>query len=170
MQHKASARSGVRPSRPDLLVGGLILALAAVAARGDVPAAAEVHTASVDAMQAPQHPREKTYMKRKWGVEVLFVRATAAGHMLEFRYRVTDPEKAAPLFLRKTKPILTDPRTGLSTGVLTPAKTGALRNSDAPLADHTYWMFFTNPGMAVKAGDRVDIQIGDFKVVGIVVT
>jgi hypothetical protein len=123
----------------------------------------------IEPMPAPRHPREKTYMKRKWGVEILFVRETAAGYMLEFRYRVLDPEKAAPLFVRKTKPVLIHARTGTRLSVPTPAKTGALRNSDVPLADHTYWMFFANPNKIVKSGDLVNLQIGEFAVEGIVV-
>lgn len=173
MQRTPFVRQEVRPSRPGLLVCGLLLTVAAItAARGEtpaMPAAEPLPEPGVEYMPAPRHPREKAYMKRKWGVDILFVRGTAAGHMLEFRYRVTDPEKAAPLFVRLTKPLLTHPRSGLSAGVLSPAKTGALRNSDMPLADHTYWMFFPNPRGAVRAGDEVDIRIGDFAVAGLVV-
>jgi hypothetical protein len=173
VQRTPFVRQEIRPSRPDLLVCGLLLTIAAITvARGEAPAppAAEVAPEpGVEYMPAPRHPREKSYMKRKWGVDILFVRQTAAGHMLEFRYRVIDPEKAAPLFVRLTKPLLIHPRSGLSAGVLTPAKTGALRNSDLPLADHTYWMFFPNPGNAVRAGDEVDIRIGEFAVAGLIV-
>ena len=108
------------------------------------------------------HPRTKTFMKRKWGVEVLFVRQTAAGYMLEFRYKVLDTEKAKSLFERQTKPVLIHTRSGAELVVPTPAKTGALRNSNPPLVDHTYWMFFANPGKFVKVGDKVNIKIGDF--------
>jgi len=121
------------------------------------------------AIPAPRHPREMTYMKRKWGVEILFVRETAAGQMLEFRYKVLDPEKARALFVRKTKPVLTDVKSGIQLAVPAPAKTGALRNSDVPIADRTYWMFFSNTARLVKAGDRVNIQIGDFLVEGLIV-
>ena len=116
-----------------------------------------------------QHPREKTFMKREWGVEVLFVRQTAAGYMLEFRYKVLDPEKAAALFERQTKPVLTHAESGAKFIVPTPAKTGALRNSNAPLEGRTYWMFFANPGRFVDQGDLVSIEIGDFLVEGLVV-
>jgi len=115
------------------------------------------------------HPRTKTYMKRKWGVEVLFVRQTAAGYMLEFRYKVLDAKKAKSLFERQTKPVLIHPRTGAELVVPTPAKTGALRNSNPPLVDHTYWMFFANPGKLVKVGEIVNIKIGDFLAKDIVV-
>ena len=94
-------------------------------------------------------------MKRQWGIEILFVRQTSAGYMLEFRYKVLDPEKAAPLFDRQTKPLLTHAKSGAKLIVPTPAKTGALRNSNPPLADHDYWMFFANPGKLVEPGDLI---------------
>jgi hypothetical protein len=156
-----------------LLAGSLlVLHLVAPVARGDTasqpmttPQAAKV----IEPIPAPHHPREKTYMKRKWGVEILFLRESVAGYMLEFRYKVLDPGKAAPLFVRKTKPVLTHVRTGKRLTVVEPATTGALRNSYTPLADHTYWMFFTNPNKLIKSGDRVNLQIGDFAVEGLVV-
>ena len=117
----------------------------------------------------PAHPREKTFMKRQWGVEVLFVRQTAAGYMLEFRYKVLDAEKAKSLFVRQTKPLLTHVESGAVMVVPTPAKTGALRNSNPPIAGHTYWMYFANPGMLVQSGEHVNIQIGDFLVEGLTV-
>lgn len=115
------------------------------------------------------HPREKTFMKRQWGVEVLFVRQTSAGYMLEFRYKVLDAEKAKPLFDRQIKPVLTHAESGATLIVPTPAKTGALRNSNPPLPGHTYWMFFANPGKLVKPGEHVNIQIGDFLAEGVLV-
>ncbi len=116
-----------------------------------------------DTKQQPSmHPRSKSLMKRQWGVEVLFVRQTAAGYMLEFRYKVLDPEKAKSLFERQIKPVLFHARTGAELVVPTPAKTGALRNSNPPLVNHTYWMFFANPGKLVKVGDKISIKIGDF--------
>lgn len=123
----------------------------------------------VTAASAEMHPRAKTYMKRHWGIEVVFVRQTSAGYMLEFRYRVLDAEKAKPLFERQAKPMLTHVDSGAQFIVPTPPKTGALRNSNPPLADHTYWMFFANPGQYVKPGDTVSIEIGDFVANNIVV-
>lgn len=116
-----------------------------------------------------RHPREKTFLKRTWGVEVIFVRQTAAGNMLEFRYKVLNPEKAKPLFERRTKPVLTHAETGAKLIVPTPAKTGALRNSNPPIAGRIYWMFFANTGRLVKPGEHVSIEIGKFRVDGLVV-
>jgi hypothetical protein len=108
-------------------------------------------------------------MKRQWGVEVIGIKHTAGGYMLELRYRVLDPAKAQPLFARRTKPVLLDEASGATLVVPTPPKTGALRNSNAPVAGRTYWMFFANPGGFVKPGRRVSVVIGDFRADGILV-
>ena len=123
----------------------------------------------VVAEERASHPRKNTYMKREWGIEIMYVRQTAAGYMLEFRYKVVDAEKAKALFKRQTKPMLTHTETGTKLVVPTPAKTGALRNSNPPKDDHTYWMFFANPGQLVKPGERVSIEIGEFLVENLVV-
>ena len=137
-----------------LLAGGIVLiALSATAL----------------ATEEAKHPRENTFMKRQWGVEIVFVRQTSAGYMLEFRYKVLDAKKSQALFERQTKPMLTHAETGARLIVPTPAKTGALRNSNPPKVGNTYWMFFANPGKLVKPGDTVSIEIGEFLVKDLVV-
>ena len=147
------------------------LALALVLLSGPAHPSSTIGAIAGDVAASPphRHPREKTYMKRTWGVEVVYVRQTSAGYMLEFRYKVLDAEKAKPLFDRQTKPVLTHAESGAKFIVPTPAKTGALRNSNPPLVDHTYWMFFANPAKFVKPGDLVTIEIGDFVAENIVV-
>ena len=162
---RTSSASIMSVSLVVLLFGALFFATGVRAAGATDAAAGEP---SSEAPRKP-HPREKTLMKRQWGVEVLFVRQTSAGYMLEFRYKVLDPEKAKPLFERQTKPTLTHVDSGATFIVPTPPKTGALRNSNPPLADPTYWMFFANPGKYVKPGDLVTIEIGDFVARNIVV-
>jgi len=156
-----------------LLAGGLALIVGLGPARParalDEPGHVADSRATAVSPEPALHPREKTYIKRHWGVEVMYVRQTAAGYMLEFRYKVLDPDKAKPLFERQTKPVLTHAETGAKLTVPVPAKTGALRNSDSPLADHIYWMFFTNPAKLVRPGDHVSIEIGDFRVDGLTV-
>jgi hypothetical protein len=147
-----------------------LLAAALFVAPGIGPSAAGEPSSRASPLAAPSpHPRKATLMKRQWGVEVIGVKQTAAGYMLEFRYRVIDPVKAKPLFERKTKPSLLHDASGSRFVVPTPPKTGALRNSNPPLAGHTYWMFFANPGGYVKPGERVSVVIGDFRAEGLVV-
>ena len=170
--HLSHVRYRARP-----LTGLLVSGLALIFAFASAPVAQALEeegsaTGSVAPTAVPErasHPRKNTFMKREWGIEILYVRQTAAGYMLEFRYKVVDAEKAKPLFERQTKPILTHAESGAQLIVPTPAKTGALRNSNPPLDDHTYWMFFANPGKLVEPGQHVNIQIGDFLVEKLVV-
>jgi hypothetical protein len=83
--------------------------------------------------------------------------------MLDFRYRVTDTDKAAPLFVRQTKPRLIHKASGKVLAVPETAKLGPLRNSDTPQSDRIYWMFFGNPGGLVRTGDQVTVVIGEFR-------
>jgi hypothetical protein len=156
-----------RPATVFLLSALVVLAGSSLALADDSQQR-DVQTPTTDTSARP-HPRTKTYMKRQWGIEIVFVRQTAAGYMLEFRYKVIDAEKAAPLFERQTKPLLTHTESGAKLIVPTPAKTGALRNSDTPLVDHTYWMFFANPGQLVQPGEHVNIAIGDFRADNLIV-
>jgi len=143
---------------------GLYIALCSLALMLAVPVSAEVNAKNGESKPSVKRetPGHKTYMKRTWGVEVLWVREASAGYMLEFRYKVLDAEKAKPLFDRQTKPELIDEKTGGRVGVPTPGKIGPLRNSNMPVEGKTYWMFFANPGRSIKPGDAVSIQIGDY--------
>ena len=155
-----------------LLTSALVLMIMLMPVNPLLAEPAKTVASSSSVTAAPEHkhhPREMTYMKRKWGVELLFVRETSANYMLEFRYKVLDANKAKPLFERQTKPVLTHVRTGAKLIVPTPAKTGALRNSNPPKTGKVYWMFFANPGKLVKPGDEVNIDIGEFHANGLVV-
>ena len=108
-------------------------------------------------------------LEEKWGVRVLSIRQSAEGYMLDFRYRVFDPEKAMPLFDRKIKPVLIDEATGAVFAVPEPPKTGALRTTRPPARDKNYFIIFANPGRYVKKGSKVTVMIGDFKAQNLVV-
>lgn len=105
----------------------------------------------------------------QWGVEITSLRLTARDHMLDFRYRVLEADKAAALFERQTKPFLLHQASGKVLAVPNTAKVGPLRNSDPPQEGRIYWMFFGNAGKLVRAGDKVTVVIGDFKVKDLVV-
>ena len=163
MKHLQFARSGARlikPPTPERVLSGWGLWPLAMLLAGGVLML--VLAAPVVADVGASHPRNNTFMKREWGIEIMYVRQTAAGYMLEFRYKVVDAEKAKALFERQIKPMLTHTETGARLIVPTPAKTGALRNSNPPKDGHTYWMFFANPGKLVEPGQHVKIEIGDF--------
>lgn len=105
----------------------------------------------------------------RWGVSIIGMRLSGGGRMLDFRFRVLDPAKAAPLFDRQTKPLLIEQAGGRSLSVPNMPKVGPLRTSDPPKAGTNYWMFFGNTGRFVKAGSKVTVVIGEFRVEDLVV-
>lgn len=114
-----------------------------------------------------QNKEQKQELREKWGIELVAMRSTAAGHMVDFRYRVLDAEKAAPLFKRQTKPYLIHQASGKVLGVPNTAKIGSLRNSNTPQNGRIYWMFFGNHHRLVHKGDKVTVAIGDFRAIDI---
>jgi hypothetical protein len=139
---------------------------------GPAPSAARPHTdRGEDARPAapPLRATDEAAILERWGVTIEGMRLTAGGYMLDFRYRVVDPEKAAPLFERRTKPVLTDESSGVVMAVPVPPKTGPLRSSNDPKKGKTYFMFFGNPRRMIAKNRRVTVTIGDFSVGGLIV-
>jgi len=107
--------------------------------------------------------------REKWGIEIIAMRLTAADFMLDFRYKVLDAEKAAPLFKPEWKPYLMHMASGKVLNVPAPSKVGSLRTTEPPQAGRIYWMYFGNAGKLIKKGDQVTVIIGDFKAEKLVV-
>ena len=105
-----------------------------------------------------------------WGVKVIGLRPSAAGYMLDFRYRILDAKKAAKLVNRKTKTYLIVEKDGSMLRVPVTSKLGPLRQSAQYAKENrNYFMFFANPKKHVKSGDLVTVVIGDFKAEHLVV-
>ncbi len=134
---------------------------------GRRPARRSGHTATPADKPGPLSVEDADAIAGRWGIRIERMKLTAAGYMLDFRYTVVDARKARPLFERKTKPMLRDEATGAEMAVPVPPKTGALRNSNAPHAGRSYFMFFANPGRFIKPGRLVTVTIGAFSVSGI---
>jgi hypothetical protein len=97
------------------------------------------------------------------GVEAVSLRKTAGGSMLDFRFRVTDPEKAAPLMSKDTPAYLVDPATGVKLTVPI-TKIGIMRQTTR-LAEkgRVYFMFFHDAGKRVMPGEKVTVVIGEHR-------
>lgn len=108
-------------------------------------------------------PRHVGSLQEQWGVEVLGVQTTATGYLLDFRYRVLDAEKAAPLLDRSIKPYVIVEKDKARLQVPVTNKLGALRQTTKNVrANHNYFVLFSNPSRHVKSGDNVTVVIGDF--------
>jgi len=133
--------------------------------------------ATKDAMSGREVPDVMTLSancksEQQLGICIEGLRLSAAGNMLDFRYRVSDPEKASPLFDRKVRPYLLDEISGAAFGVPETPKLGQLRttrrNNDSQ-TDRDYHMLFANPGHLLQSGQKVSLVIGDVKLENIVV-
>ena len=145
------------------MIAGLVLLLmtAPVATSlpgGQAASAYQPEQATSDLTQPPPD------LEDQWGIRVVSLRRTAAGHMLDFRFRVIDPEKAAALLRRQDNAVLIDQASGKKLAVPRMPKVGALRPSAVkPEAGRIYFILFNNTGDLVQSGNKVTIGIGDFK-------
>lgn len=117
----------------------------------------------------PPPPEVSPSIEEQWGIEILSIRLTAKGQMLDFRYRIKDPEKAQMITKRQAEPFLIDQATGTKC-VVPRTKLGALRGTAVkPQVDRTYIVLFGNTGLVVKPGSKVTVVIGDFKIENFIV-
>ncbi|MFC1845332.1 hypothetical protein ACFLZ5_11180 [Thermodesulfobacteriota bacterium] len=119
----------------------------------------------------PAEQQKEISIEEKWGVKVEALRISAAGNLVDFRYRIVDPEKASYLVDRRNKPYMIDNKSGKVLSVPTTAKVGPLRQTvryGLPKKDRIYFILFGNPHI-LKPGDKVSVVIGDFKVEDLVI-
>lgn len=111
-------------------------------------------------------------LRSAWGIELVSLRRTAGGNLLDFRFRVVDPDKAAPLVDGHQAAFAIDPESGTRHGVPVAGKVGRLRQTardGRPKAGRTYFVLFSNPGGAVRAGQKLTVVIGAFRAEGVTV-
>jgi hypothetical protein len=109
-------------------------------------------------------------LRERWGVELVALRLTAGGYMIDFRYRVVDPAKAAPIADLTKEAYLIDELTHEVHRVPCPPKVGSLRQSSGELkAGHIYFIIFGNTALNVRSGSEVAIVIGNFRAEHLVV-
>ena len=107
-------------------------------------------------------------IEQKWGVKILGIRQTANAFLLDFRFHVTDPEKANSLIGRGAKPYIIDEASGTKLSVPNMPKVGSLR-AKGNQPDRDYFILFSNPNGIVKKGSKVTVIADDFKVEHLVV-
>ena len=109
--------------------------------------------------------------EKRLGVKIRGVRLSAAGFMLDLRYRVLDATKAAPMLDRKIQPYLLDNR-GARLGVPASPKVGALRSTKRGgeiVMDRDYSMLFGNPGRYLTQGSKITLVVGEQKIENLIV-
>ena len=110
------------------------------------------------------------FLKNKWGIEISSVFLSAGGNLVDFRYRVLDPKKAAILAKLEIQPKLVIPASGVTLRVPKSEKLGPMRQTTQHMeAGKIYFIMFANTQRHVKRGDKATIVVGDFKAENIVV-
>lgn len=124
-------------------------------------------------MEASQQDQaEPPDLEAVYGIRVEGLRLSAAGAMLDFRYRVLDAKKAAVILDGKTQPYLLDEVRGAKLGVPDTPILGRIRQTarnNNILVDRTYFIMFGNPGHALVSGDKVTLLLGQRKVTDLTV-
>jgi hypothetical protein len=144
-----------------MLLASVALAGTAPAPQRSEPAPANRSAGSVNT-PTPATPAAQDLAAR-WGIAITALRLSAHGSIIDFRYRVLDPEKAAVIASTEAKPVLIDRASGAQLHVPSMPKVGQLRSTTQRLhAGKVYTALFTNPGKVVKPGNKVDIRIGNF--------
>lgn len=101
----------------------------------------------------------------KTGVRVVRVATAGGGGLLDLRFQVLDPDKAAAIHDLETPPAILDETTGLLVHELYMGHSHTARFKTAV----TYYLVFENPGDLVRRGSVVSVLLGDAQIEHIVV-
>jgi hypothetical protein len=115
-----------------------------------------------DAEPAPDMARDAT--AATLGIRVSSLHLSAHGYVLDLRYRVLAPDKAASLLDPRRKVTLVDPQRGARLGVPESPVIGGMRQSarnHAIYTDRDYFILFVNPGRAVRPGETLTLAVDD---------
>lgn len=108
---------------------------------------------------------EAAALGEHFGIALEQVRLSAAGRLLDLRYRVVDAGKAHTLFARTDRPALVHDASGLVLATPSFPRIGAMGQSAAHWqSGRTYFALFANPDRRVAAGDSVTLTLGEVRV------
>lgn len=122
-----------------------------------------VSDAALEIMDASQ----TAALEEQWGVRITGLRTSMASMLVDFRFKVLDPVKAAPLLDQNKQAFMQVESTGKVLSVPNTVKIGALRqttNAKNIKKGTDYFVLFGNPrGSYAKPGSKVAVIIGDFR-------
>jgi hypothetical protein len=141
-------------------------------AHGEAAAAADTHSEHDESAVA-------VGTEGDWGIKVISVALTADGGMIDVRYQVTDPAKAAAALggaaghdghgaitaeALQDAPLLVDEKTGYAVMEANLHQMGGVRRErQSPDVGKTYFILFANTGGLVEPGDEVSLAASDLR-------
>jgi hypothetical protein len=96
--------------------------------------------------------------EEKWGIHISHIAVVADGGLLDFRFQVIDPDKAAPVMEVETRPHLYVEETGYEVSSLY----HIMHNHDIP-AGESHYLIYNNSNGAIKSGTSVSVVLGDMR-------
>jgi hypothetical protein len=91
------------------------------------------------------------------------VHMSAAGTLIDLRYRVVDAQRAARVLGPKVRPRLIDEASGIEMAVPTTAKLGSLRQTQGTQREgRSYFVLFVNSAR-IGPGSRVTAELGELR-------
>jgi len=151
------------------LAAGLTLSLTACA--GGRSGASVAIPADPQVLAEQRYQASRLRVEAACGIGVERLTLTSSGYMLDFRYRILDPQKASRVTDRTVRPYLQDPESGVVFAVPSPPKIGPLRQSvpggQLPPKDKVLFILFANPGQNLRAGNRINVVLGDCRLEGV---
>lgn len=113
------------------------------------------------AAETPASPE----IEAAWGVRFDHVALIGGGGIVDVRYTVIDPDRAAALLVSlDALPVLTNQRTGAELRL-----TESLHHRVNLDAGRSYYMLYANAGNLLRRGDAVSLTVGEFTLAPVVV-
>jgi hypothetical protein len=98
-------------------------------------------------------------IEQQWGIQVAMLGVTADGGLIDFRYQVTDADRAAAFLGNSANyPVLVDEASGAT--VRSPA---LMANKHEIQAGRTYFLLYRNTDGAIQRGSSVSLIFGELR-------
>lgn len=101
-------------------------------------------------------------LEKDWGIQLVMLRISAGGYMIEFRYKVLDVDKATVLSVNKEFPHLLSMKSKAKLDVPYGSTVGYLKSNRKFLKlNRNYITMFANENRHMLPGDQVRIMVGN---------
>ncbi len=113
---------------------------------------------ATQAARLPGTPATADVVAAQWGIRIQHIGVSADGGLIDFRFVVVDPDKAAPLLNLENRPRLFVEATG--------AKVDSLMHpphAHAPDPGQSHFLLYNNTDGVIQRGTLVSVLIGDLR-------
>ncbi len=109
-------------------------------------------------IQLPGTPASADAVEAEWGIRIQHIGVSADGGLIDFRFVVVDPDKAAPLLSVENRPRLYVEDSGaLVDSLMHPP------HSHVPDPGQSHFLLYNNTGGAIQRGTSVSVLLGDLR-------